>query len=534
MATNRKRRSNPGSPDPRRTGTHGPSAPTTFRLYRTGQYVFVDPPCPELENDFYTVRHGAVEHPDHGYFVVPGYHPLVAIQPDDEVVGDFIIKEDKYSVAYAGLEPLIIEWMQRRGYQIELAEERPKPLPPPHPFRLTDRLEADMDWLGCIRQHDRALVRYRRGKVKPARLIAQVALAWPKKKIMVWVTRRQEVHEVGKQLAKYGLDVTQFHGDYTPAEAGRVVVSTYACLGIGAIEIEKRPIAIVLDPAEMLVNFFGKTALAKARNARLYGLMPDDVELPPFARDRVTALLGFPKLHIRRHGDNESPTNVVFCKITGGQSIDLGLSPLEVKRQGVWRHPVRSRRIAALARAVATGDESVLADKFPGVLKRIAWPGALSIDEPVGILVENVEHALVLAERLPGWSVVTADDICQAGLSRRQRQILRDGGDQQRGDGHVIVTWEGLSRVKGLDVLIRADAGQEAYPVTQSNSICPNRNLPGLILDFADKHHPLLRRWARQRKQDYVAQGWDTGDEDIEASPLEQFLSTRPEVVKPW
>ncbi|GAG42470.1 unnamed protein product, partial [marine sediment metagenome] len=82
------------------------------------------------------------------------------------------------------------------------------------------------------------------------------------------------------------------HADHYPAKRAKIVITTYPCLSEGPIEIEKRAIAIALNPADLVVNPFALNALAVARKARFYGLLPNDVQLPPFSRDRVTALFG--------------------------------------------------------------------------------------------------------------------------------------------------------------------------------------------------------------------------------------------------
>ncbi len=50
-----------------------------------------------------------------------------------------------------------------------------------------------------------------------------------------------------------------------------------------------------------------------------------------------------------------------------------------------------------------------------------------------------------------------------------------------------------------------------------------------LIIDCADKHHPLLRRWSRQRCDAYRNAGWTISGETVQ-SPLDTFLDSRPEV----
>jgi hypothetical protein len=74
-----------------------------------------------------------------------------------------------------------------------------------------------------------------------------------------------------------------------------------------------------------------------------------------------------------------SQRRVSFERIGGGPQI-RGKSPLQIKRDGIWRHPVRNRRIARLAR---------------------------SLDHQALILVENNEHRRQLRPLLPDDVIVT-------------------------------------------------------------------------------------------------------------------------------
>jgi hypothetical protein len=49
-----------------------------------------------------------------------------------------------------------------------------------------------------------------------------------------------------------------------------------------------------------------------------------------------------------------------------------------------------------------------------------------------------------------------------------------------------------------------------------------------LLVDFDDRHHPLLRRWARERREAYAERGWyDVGADPVQKR-VEAFVAGRP------
>jgi hypothetical protein len=57
--------------------------------------------------------------------------------------------------------------------------------------------------LACVRQHDRARVRYDPGQVRPGRLLAQLARAWPDRTVAVAVKRIPEARHLARDLQRY-------------------------------------------------------------------------------------------------------------------------------------------------------------------------------------------------------------------------------------------------------------------------------------------------------------------------------------------
>jgi hypothetical protein len=53
-----------------------------------------------------------------------------------------------------------------------------------------------------------------------------------------------------------------------------------------------------------------------------------------------------------------------------------------------------------------------------------------------------------------------------------------------------------------------------------------------LLIDFDDKHHPIFRRWSRQRWAAYSEHGWYAPGVDPVLARIERFLTTRPTILR--
>jgi hypothetical protein len=128
---------------------------------------------------------------------------------------------------WAGLEPAACAVLTRAGYAIETMG-RGRPFPAPRPAR-SGRLDVhDPLLLDGVYRHERALLRYAPGEVDPVRLVAQVALAWPKKTLAVVVSGIGEARRVRDRLRGLGIGAWAVSSDNRSALVGRVVVSTFA------------------------------------------------------------------------------------------------------------------------------------------------------------------------------------------------------------------------------------------------------------------------------------------------------------------
>ncbi len=520
--------------------TTGARPASAVDLWRDGQVIEVRPPCEDLRRALRAVRYATHPDPAHGYRVRAEARPLFSEFPYDAPCLSL----------WAGLEAPARLILRQAGWRVRLPKNTPACLSAGQMHANPINRPLDGGLLRLVRHHDRGLVRYEATAVDPAWLIGQVALAFPALTVAVAVARVAEARELAKRLAPLVPGVEAVTGRRLPARVGRVVVATYTGLGHTPIALEHRQIVIALNAAEA-VGENPRSCLEHAWRARLYGLLPRDVRLSPHDRAWVRALFGFQEVDVPRHGLEERAVVRARVQIGGGDPLPRNADLLTVKRFGLWHHQPRNRTIARLARLLADGDADGLASRFPDVARALNGGGA----GRVMVLVECMEHGIALAARLPGWDLVDAEADTPE-LAARQR---------------AIVTFRGLSlgAATNAEVLIRADGGTglppnlerallqrapaelaetEELPTASAGRDLPQcgtsgavgsaeggvphcgtiRRDPLVLVDFDDRHHPVLRRRARHRCAAYAERGWYQAGIDPVRARVEAFVAARP------
>jgi hypothetical protein len=312
---------------------------------------------------------------------------------------------------------------------------------------------------------------------------------------------------------------------------GRVVIGTPYGLADDGAELNKR--ALVLFPrAQDALQEHAQTALMTADpRFRLFGFLPADCKFSPCEQDWIRATFGFSEVTIPRHGFVERPVRTVWSPVDGGPRFPLGASVLELKRLGIWQHPVRNRRIARIAREFSRRDINWLRERVP----EFAMAGIASTACRVLVVVEGVDHALALAKLLPDWPVIVGDGVCEAGFDRYQRQLLAQRRTMPSTTGLMIATLAGLAQpgvldFNSVDVVVWAGGGSHLPPLPAEMLICrPEQTRALLLVDVADRHHPQLRRWSRYRREEYQDAGWIAPGTDPVKARIDRFLTQRPQ-----
>jgi len=273
-------------------------------IRRFGQYIHVVPRVARLDETFHTAYHKAADFVDPPPGILRIVDPL--IWPRETVDGI------QFWQAFAGLEPLIREFLERAGPKVVLRGKRPAPLPPPDVDRLGGLAPHDTTVLEFVRQYERGLIRYPgSGAVRPARLIAQIARAYPDLRIAVATTRLADARSIRAELAEFGIDCTR---------AGQVVGGTWLDLLEVKRILRRRDICIALNPDEVFSGFLnaGIEVVRRLDRARLYGLLAGNLRIPPRLRDFLTALFGVETIYVPKHGYCPLPVEALFVPMYGG------------------------------------------------------------------------------------------------------------------------------------------------------------------------------------------------------------------------
>jgi hypothetical protein len=283
---------------------------------------------------------------------------------------------------------------------------------------------------------------------------------------------------------------------------------------------------MLLPDAAIATRTNVKTIIQDAGSCRLVGFLNSFQSLTTSEQDHMLEVFGIEPMVVPGHGMAELAVDVVTLGGRGGPRIPTGADVLDVKRRGIWHHPIRTRRIVRLARALQ-GERATLAQAYPLV------SDALQSECPpsVLILVESVEHALALGQRLGGWPILCNPDTHVGGMSAAEYQRLDEQAPNQ-GPAGMIATLAvtAMLAMSDYDVVIRADGGSGALDINldyflEAPPKVRQRRL--LLIDFADHHHPVLRRWSRRRQQSYDERGWCRAGETAVDCAARHFVRTR-------
>ena len=433
------------------------------------------------------------------------------------------------AVAWAGLAAVVVGLLKANGVPVSVAA--------PDAFSLTQAggtpWPLDPAVVALPRRTRRALVRYG-GAVDPLNLAAQLVAAAGTKngKVVVLVRSRREGSALRRHLIA------------TAAAAQAVSVCTLGTSGLAGLE--EAGLVLVLDalhatwadpltaedalpvtptgfaPAVGLMDRLG----GLPAKAAVVGFLPVDRTLSPFETARAWQIYGPDELVVPAHGVVVRPVGVAVHRVGLGRRLSRAADALAVKN-GLWRDPVRNRRLAALARAVATGDDVALRAAFPAIVGGGPGTGPRS----VLVLCEGLDQAEFIAGLLPGWPVVTGRDEADAAANPAGRPI---GVNTVIATAYtviataytVIATALGVRKLPGgdFDVVVRADPGHGLPPLPPGWA--HGRTLrPLLVVEADDAGHPLARRWSRQRRAAHLAAGWPVVGTDRDLFAWHRFCA---------
>jgi len=491
----------------------------TVRLDRQQHRLLVQPAPTGLLDRLQSIEHVAVTDRQRGSHLQAVPRRLYA-PPADDGIGDHHAGAARTGLTMAGLEPVAAQLLQESGYRIRRRAGRH--LPAPAVDRLPEDVVVDEPLLQLLRQHERGLVRYG-PPVRLTRLIAQIGLAYPHLSIALAAATVAEARASASVLRRwFREDVACARPDKIRSHPSRIVVGTYTGLMGGCLDIHRRNLVIALDAVEVLGKR-GVELLSAALNARLLGFLPLGRQLALRDADHLRCFFGFEEAHVPAHGYQPLPVDVVCERMAGGNRLPADLTGVALRRRALWRNGLFQRRVAKLARAIHTGNRK---GRFEYVM-----PAAGDRGNRVAVLVENAEHGVALAKQLPGCRMVTGPHVDLKGMNRASRETFAAATRHSGEDVPAIYTLAAADQLdpRRIDVLIRADAGQELPPIRDDLLMLPNSDDHRLLLvDFDDRRHHELGRLTRRRKRTYRERGWYAPGADPLEERVKDFLANRP------
>lgn len=421
-----------------------------------------------------------------------------------------------------GLAPIISRYLRMCGRLGENRAESPRILlAPPVRQPLIKGLPAGDDGLLDF-IHDQSLGIVRLGdSIDIARLVAEICAANPRATLAIISQSRKRLRELKPRLVDLGVDLRATgracYGDVVT----RVFVGTYFDLGDDP-DFNKRHLFIALDAIEAIAYWAEFPLLAPFVLFRLFGFLSEHSKPSPYESDRLMATFGPSFYCLPSHGFQNVTVNVAWLAINSPRLPDEAQPP-KVFRRGYWNHHARNRQIAKLALALVAGDQPRIARLAPG-----AELHHLPQSPPrVAVLVEAIDHAISLAELLPGWPIKSQLDVDVTDLSGRQQQLLAARSCQWAILPNRIISGSCLD-LNDFDVVICAGGGKVSPLVSQRPPICPvDQPRQLLVVDVIDRHHPLLHRLSRNRRQGYEERNWFAPDVSMIQGRIDRFLRER-------
>jgi hypothetical protein len=431
-----------------------------------------------------------------------------------------------------GLAPLVKRVLKETGYQVKNKTFRLNSLPVPDIKNLQTFKSMDSPLIKSVYFFERALIKIDLNMISPSALVAQAAIAWPKNRIAVFVSRIEEANRIARELrSQLNRIVVTHHVKNRWEPPANVVVTTFAYANQWPFYADEYDLVFALNVQEALGEE-GRRALEASFNARLFGLLDKNAELSPREEDHAASFFGFEQVSIPRHGYLERPVVLHWDRIVGGERVSVGANILTLKREGIWSHGLRNRRIAKVAkglrRRLPVEGEDIRPTDFG------AFPGGISkAGNGVIVLVDNVEHALALARHLPDWALITGPRVNEEGLSGSSVAILSQRKTQPDFQYQfAIVTFAGIGCVNFdlVQFVIRADGGVGLPPISDYQLAVPNTiKINSLVVvDFVDSHNSFLEHLSERRAKAYEKRNWFKGGVVPREGRLERFLKSRP------
>jgi hypothetical protein len=502
----------------RRTASIDRHALGPIEVALDGHHISLRGDYPTIARRLRTYRIESGRDQDHGYYVTRRLDSLLS--PADGM------RRPK-----AGLLPVIEHLAAIEGRRLDVY--RVGECPTELPEAVYDPRIIDPGLIDIVRGA-RGVIRIG-PSVRPIQVVAQIAAAYPTCRIVVMSDRTAQLARAYQALRQWLPDRHVL--DHVPEddEGAWIACSTFFDAAGG--DLEKCHLLLLLDGTQAAHQRAEATLATMDARFHLFGLLRADRRLSPTEQDVMMATFGPQVLDLPAHGQEFASVSVTWLSIAA-PVISADLETVDLYRAGYVNHPVRNRRLARLARALANRDEQHLR-RHRHIVRWLA-------DQPdrplyVTVLVQSVEHAIALARDLPGWSIVAGAEphgpVDTSGLRAWQRRLLDErrllaepriawGSDTSR---QIVTAAAAPRRLTSADVVIWAGGGRGMAPIPPSWLRRPaGMSHRLLIVDCIDRHHARLAAWSQERHLQYVeAEMYDVGVDPFLGRMI-WFLFTAP------
>jgi len=498
---------------------------TPITVARIGQCSRVTLPAPnsdlglsELFNRVFRVRRVVADKTDRNVTLKRVCRPLYTQRGG---------ADGRYLLFPAACEPLVVQLLDVLNLPYTLTGRWPTALALP---AKSARL-VDMKLLDAVATHEHVVVRHEHHAVDVAHLIGQVCLAFPTLKIIVLVKQVAEATRVARRLLDIGVETSLFtSATRTKQKYSRVAVATFQSAGHEDAAIWSRDLLLIHDVADAMCES-ARVALRFAHHdhvsaPRVVAFASTDFRPSINQAAELLNVYGPVEVLVPAHGAVVRQVEYLCLPVAGmnyTKGDGVGCSSVgEAKRTLIWANPIRNRLIARVARGFAEGRVESVSKRFPELA------GHPLLGKPVGVLVvvENGVHAANLLHRhLRGWSTVGP------AIGRVPPAAPRWGWPADK-PLPAVATFDGLNRfnIAAYDLIVRADGGTGALPLSKTALVSGNSTLPPLLLlDIDDWRDPVLASHAEQRRGAYDALGWLPVDGSREHRELHRFLDRHPQ-----
>lgn len=426
-----------------------------------------------------------------------------------------------------GLLPVIEQVARNTGITVNTAAgcTSTRPAPEVHTQNVARIQEqGDPHLIDFVQEYEQGIVEIGR-RVDISSLILELIFAFPTGTFAIVGGHVPQLQSIAGRLRLHEIPVSVHDACRRPPPR-QVVLSTYGGVMLNnEIQFSHREIVIFLDALHVTRQDACDALLMPDCRFRLYGILRRDRHVSPWVQSRLMAAFGPHRLVLPAHGRIQAAVNVASIPLTRPRLDPTEQDFVVVKRRGYWQHPPRNRRVAHVARALAAGDAQRLQD-HPGILRWLGERVGLPINTVV--LVENLEHALALVTQMQGSPIIAAAEPFLDGLSESQQRCLHAPCSSLMSTPNIITAAAApTTRLQGVDVIFWAGGGPHLPPIPGHWLTRPsNTDQPRvLVVDFADRHHPLLGRWTAARRRACVSNDWFDTDVAPAEGRIERFLA---------